>query len=191
MRNGICVGGTVLTNNRMVRLLTDDNGTPHPVNTPVEIGQIWDITFANRTNISPPHIEDVIIQTANLIGNIEEINQYVLEQGLVDWNGSIENAFDGLLSWTGAGSGFIPFGGDYPTKSTGFWISDIDLYRRQYGEDVKYRYPIANTTRQAKFVGYQNHLAIIPAGTIVRLSLSRRFSSYGNDGFWLQMSGWY
>lgn len=191
MQNGICVGGTVLANHRMVRLLVDDNGTPHPHNTPVEIGQIWDIAFASRTKISLPHVEDVVIQTAKLIRNIENLNQYILDHRLVDWNGSIENAFDGLLSWTSAGSGFIPYGGQYPSKSTGFWVSDIDLHRSQYGESIKYIYSAASIVRRAKFIGYQNQLAIIPAGTIVRLSLSRRFSSSGNDGFWLQISGWY
>lgn len=189
MRNGVCVGGTVLANNRMVRLLSS-TGSAQPTNTPFEIGQIWEITFANRTIITPPHIEDVVIQTANPIGNIENINQYIIDNGLVNWTGNIENVFDGLLSWTGAGSGFIPVGGQYPNKTTGFWVPDIDLSRIQFDDNIKYRYK-SEIIRQAKFVGHQESVNILPAGTIVRVSLSRRYNSYGNDGFWLQLSGWY
>ena len=37
------------------------------------------------------------------------------------------------------------------------------------------------------FVGEQALVDEIPAGTLLRLSLSRWF----NDGFWLQLSGWF
>lgn len=46
--------------------------------------------------------------------------------------------------------------------------------------------------RRISYVGTAATRATIPTGTLVRLSLSRRFApTAAHDGYWLQLSGWY
>lgn len=42
-----------------------------------------------------------------------------------------------------------------------------------------------------KFVGFQEHVSRIQAGTIIRLSLANWWDGQGEDRCYLQLSGWY
>lgn len=78
---------------------------------------------------------------------------------------------------------------DIPSFSTQFWIADSDLiYTEQFGKHY-YRY---KQTR-LKFVGFQEIVKRIPAGTIIRLSLANWWDGDGSgeDRCYLQLSGWY
>lgn len=84
-----------------------------------------------------------------------------------------------------------------PTKSVGFWVADKDLIRIIFDNNkTRFRYPNGANFRNVSYVGYQETLVTILAGTILRVSLSRIFppdNSYINapKGFYLQLSGWY
>ena len=67
--------------------------------------------------------------------------------------------------------------------STCFWQIDKDLVRQDEFGKVKYKYSASNGIRKSAYVGFQEPIEIIPANTIVRLSLTRKFKSNGNDGF--------
>jgi hypothetical protein len=60
MRNAACVGGFEISSKRNVRLLTAD-GENQPSNSDLEVGQIWNIDYADRPQLTPPHVEDVQI----------------------------------------------------------------------------------------------------------------------------------
>ena len=55
-----CVGGMIICNNRLVRILNPGN-LDQIATTDFKIGDIWDIEFENRIDVIPPHIEDIII----------------------------------------------------------------------------------------------------------------------------------
>ena len=121
---------------------------------------------------------------------------YLRQKNVIDWNGHINNVFGGLLRWTNSGSGYVPFGGQMPNKSVGFWVADHDLIRVTFDSKTRFRYPNGNNYRNISYVGYQDTIATIPTGTILRVSLSRIFPPENSTiqaprGYYLQLSGWY
>lgn len=196
MLSAACVGGLVLSNNRYVRLLNLGNYN-QPINTNFKVGDIYDLTFTDRPNIHPPHNEDVIISSNTFLRRIDNMPTFLTQRNIIDWNGHINNLFDGLLSWTNSGTGYIPLGGQMPNKSVGFWIADKDLIRVSFENNkVRFRYPNGAVYRSVRYVGYQGTLTPIPAGTILRVSLSRIFPPENSEittprGYYLQLSGWY
>jgi len=106
------------------------------------------------------------------------------------WKGSSDVLFDGNLQWTSGGSGYISENGGIPTSSVGFWIPDKDLTRKDFNDKVRYSYPLR--WRNISYVGFQNPVDLIPAGTLVRVSLARWWSPNDNEErCYLQLSGWY
>lgn len=195
MSNAACVGGLVLANNRYVRLLNPGNYN-QPTDTNFEVGDIYDLTFNNRANIHAPHVEDVIVLVRTFLRRVDNVSDFLTQRNVINWTGHINNLFDGLLSWTNSGTGFIPLAGQMPNTSVGFWVSDRDLIRVVFENKVRFRYPNGRNYRNISYVGYQDTLDVIPAGTILRVSLSRVFPPEGSEipsprGFYLQLSGWY
>jgi len=195
MSNTACVGGLVLSNNRYVRLLNQGNNN-QPTDSPFEIGQVWDLNFADRTQIHQPHIEDVVVSTRNYLRTVDNIPNLLRERNLIDWKGHIDNVFGGLLHWTNSGTGYIPLGGQMPVKSVGFWLIERDLIRVTFDTKTRFRFPNGTNYRNISYVGYQETIATIPSGTVLRVSLSRIFPPEVTEitaprGYYLQLSGWY
>lgn len=190
-----CVGGLVLSNNRYIRLLNHGNYN-QPNDTDFEVGDIYNLTFTDRANLHPPHIEDVIISAKTFVQRVDNMPNFLAQRNVIDWNGHIDNLFGELLSFTNSGTGYIPFNGQMPNKSVGFWIADKDLIRVSFENKVRFRYPNGANFRNISYVGFQETIATIPAGTILRLSLSRIFPPENSEihaprGYYLQLSGWY
>lgn len=195
MSTMVCVGGLLLHNNRYVRLLNPGNYN-QPADTKFEVGDVWDLNFTDRPTLLPPHIEDVIITNKTFVCRIEDISAFLKQRNIIDWNGHIDHLYGGLLHWTGSGTGYIARDMQIPTQSVGFWIADHDLVRVIFDTKVKYRYPNGGTYRSVTYVGCQETIATIPAGTILRVSLSRLFPPENSEitvphGYYLQLSGWY
>jgi hypothetical protein len=197
MSTSACVGGLVLSNNRYIRLLNTGNYN-QPTDTDFTVGQVWDLEFTNREFIHQPHIEDVILTSKRYLRTIDDLPSFFKGINTIDWNNHIDNLFDGLLHWTNSGTGYIPINGTMPPKSVGFWLSDKDLIRVTFENNSKTRYRFPNSTnyRNISYVGFQETLSIIPAGTILRVSLSRIFPPENSEitaprGYYLQLSGWY
>lgn len=187
MANGACVGGLVLADNTPVRLLRP-GGWNQPSDTKFNVGEIWDIDFVPRAATTNPHTEDVIVRAKEFVKERKSLSSFFKKNDLINWKGPIDDIFDGHLSWTNSGSGHVEANGEL-NYSVGFWVSDEDLTRHDYYNSVRYRYPKANAYRSIKYVGHQEPVDTIPAGTVLRVSLSRNFAE--NPGCWLQLSGWY
>ena len=192
MKNVACVSGILLANGRFVRLLKS-NGDNQDANTDLEVGHVYTITFSERDNNTPPHIEDILVNSKKhkfSIPTIEMVEYLTDKLKVKIWEGSIESLFDGKLQWTDGGSGYISENGEIPDNSVGFWIPNKDLTRHYYKEKVKYNYPIKY--RNISFVGFQKPIDKIPAGTLVRVSLARWWSPNEDEQrCYLQLSGWY
>lgn len=203
MSNAVCVGA-LASNGRFIRLL-DENGHNQPTNTNFEVRQVWSIQFNERQNPTAPHVEDILITTRTLKGKLKsEITmlQIVERFNAPIWRGSPDVLFDGLLNWTKNGSGYINEEGGIPEHSVGFWISNQPLRRhilkgqgndgRNY-ESTRYNYPNINGWRNLPYVGFDNAIEVIPAGTLIRVSLARWWDRNGQteDRCSLQLSGWY
>jgi hypothetical protein len=192
MSNAACVGG-VLANGKFVRLLNSD-GYNQDSDTDIEVGEVYTISFSERADKTPPHIEDILVHSMTYKFTFESIDkmvEYLTSKLKVKiWKGSSDVLFDGNLQWTSGGSGFISESGGIHNNSVGFWIPDKDLKRNDFNERVRYSYPLR--WRNISYVGFQNPIDLIPAGTLVRVSLARWWSPNDDEErCYLQLSGWY
>jgi hypothetical protein len=189
-----CVGGLVIDNNRLVRLLNPGNRDQFP-DTDLHIGEVWDIGFQAREDVEPPHIEDVVIHSKKYFGNIDDISGFIMNSGIAIYKGSPNQIFEGALRWSGSGSGFIEKNGQLPAHSVGFWISDRDLTLEP--DEKHYCYSMNNiyvSDKRFAYVGFEPRTDKIPAGTLLRVSLARWWkpeNSDMNERCYLQLSGWY
>lgn len=192
MSRAACIGG-VLANGRFVRLL-DSDGYNQDSCTNIEVGDVYTLTFSERSEKTPPHIEDILVDKMEhkfSFSSMEKMVEYLTDNLRVKiWRGSTEVLFDGNLEWTSGGSGYISESGVIPKNSVGFWIPDRDLIRKDYNNKVRYSYPIR--WRNISYVGYQTPVDDIPAGTLIRVSLARWWSPNDDEErCYLQLSGWY
>jgi hypothetical protein len=187
-----CVGGMIISNNRLVRILNPGNHDQIET-TDFKIGDIWEIEFENRIDVIPPHIEDIIISKKKYLRHVEIISDFILHSGVEIYRGSPSIIFNGKLGWTGNGGGYIENKGNLPNNSVGFWISDKNLEFN----DGYYHYHSENIfiqDKRLKYVGFQTTTQIIPAGTLMRVSLARWWKPEDadiHDRCYLQLSGWY
>lgn len=194
MNNGhACVGGITLEG-RYVRLL-DENCDNQPEDTDFEPKQAWEIEFKERENNISPHVEDIIIINRTSKGKLKDnitLKDFLQKRQIPIWKGSPDEIFDKLIKFTQSGSGYIDKSGGIPNHSVGFWINDKDLKKREFN-GIRYQYPSVNCWRSIKFKGFEEPVEVIPAGTLIRVSLARWKSFDVNEEpkCWLQISGWY
>lgn len=191
--NQVCVGGLTLKG-RYVRLL-DENGNNQPENTDFAPKQAWEIEFEERPNNVAPHVEDILVHSRTRKGRLNEkitIKDFIEKRNIPIWRGHPDELFNRLIQWTPSGSGYINRDGGVPKHSVGFWISDRDLRRKDY-KGIRYQYPSSSGWRSIKFKGLEEPVDIIPAGTLIRVSLARwhTFNDDEQPKCWLQLSGWY
>jgi len=186
-----CIGG-IADDNRSVRLLTA-SGDHWPSDASFRIGQIWDVDFQPVANLVVPHLEDVILTRKQHVGVQQHLRSHLLQMVTL-WRGGIDLLFEGLLSYTGSNNGFVCERLGVPAQSTGFWIPDHDLVLRADGKHYDYRFGYMD--RGLSYVGKPAALPVLPAGTLVRVSLARWWKPEDADPdfevrCYLQLSGWY
>ena len=185
-----CIGGINIKNNEFIRLL-QPNGYYQPLDTPLNIGDLWDINYTKSPHIHEPHNEDVFINNFKFIEKIYNLESYIKTLNIPIWKDSITNIFDGKLLWTYGGKGYLSANvKNYPVHSVGFWISDKDLIFN--GKDYIYR----NTSeeKQVVYKGNLEPISIIPKGKLIRMSLAKWWSPQDSNieaRCYLQLSGWY
>lgn len=192
MKNALCVGAYDITNKRNIRLLTDkcDN---QPTNTQFNIGQIWNIEYINRAEIVKPHTEDVLVQTASFIKNIENISNFLLENVPI-WRGNPIEVFDGLINFPRGKAGRLERKNSDFSQSVGFWVADKKLDLSILNKKKHYFYfGELQEVFCFPYTGSMDKVETIPKGTLIRVSLARWWSPSNNieKGCYCQISGWY
>lgn len=187
MHDGVCVGGYLIVPSRCVRLIPVGRRN-HPLNTNYDVGQIWDIQFNEPAQVTPPHTEDIYVTGGKLVDHIPNVQ---IDEIIPIYQGSVDGLYEGLISFTSSGSGYTSQQRGVPNYSTCFWKLNRDLRRSgkyfECGRDNGYgvRFP---------YVGLQDSIETIEAGTIVRLSLARWWSPADSDvekRCYVQLSGWF
>lgn len=194
MNNCKCCIGGITGNGRYVRLLTP-TGENQPENTDLNPRQVWEVEFTERPNMTPPHVEDILVHTRKLKGKLKPeitILDFIKQRKIQIWTGSPEVLFDGLIKWTNNGSGYISKDA-VSAHSVGFWISDKELTKSIYYDKSRYSYHDTNGWKSLPYVGFEDTVEIIPAGTLIRVSLARWWDTKGTTELRcpLQLSGWY
>jgi hypothetical protein len=190
--NTACIGGLDLDTHKSLRLLTGDRAN-HPSNTNLDVGQIWDITYKPSAEVVPPHLEDVVIQSKKFLRIQGGLRNFLLQQKIPLWRGDPSYLFEGMVRFTGRGSGYISKLGLVPNVSTGYWLLDQDLHHEHDVQRNRNHY--VNPAFRAPFVGFQPPINTIPAGTLLRLSLARWWRPSDEtdveERCYVQISGWY
>jgi hypothetical protein len=196
MRDAFCVGGLTLEDNRNVRLMTPE-GQHQPESARLAVGQIWEMDLRPGETIEPPHVEDVVATPRKLLERVWDLSDFLLKR-VRPWRGPPSCLFGGLLRFSPSGSGYI--GWDcLPPGSVGFWTADADLVlRRDEEERARYFYPTVSGAppRRIKHVGAGPPEPEIPAGSLIRVSLSRWWAPEESNAnlearCYLQISGRY
>ena len=180
-KNHACVGGLVLNENRFIRLL-NRGGARNPkgwyqfADTPLNIGDIWNIEFNNSPHATEPHVEDVFIKINNKISEVDNLADFIKGAGVEIVEGAISNLFEGKLSWFGKNQiGYLPEDqAEMLNYSVGFWVSDQDLVLN--GNRYFYRHKVMgliSVNKSLKWVGMVDPIAIIPKGSLIRVSLAK------------------
>lgn len=208
MGKGVCLGGLVSNTqgvfSRNVRLLPyDQSRFSHSMNTPFNLGDIWDLELEEVSDKNAPHTEDIRIKGVwdQYIQTIpkSELKDFLLKR--VDAPFVHPSAlFNGLIRFTDRRKGYVSPADGLPGYSTGFWRFNQPLYKKasyQYEEDeyedddaARYFYfddGIVDGTviLDVKHKGFDDPLETIPQGTLLRFSLARGYKCY------LQLSGWF
>ncbi|MGV3579473.1 dual OB domain-containing protein [Brevundimonas sp.] len=183
-----CIGG-LLEDGTAVRLVSPNGQWTAAA--PFQIGQAYEIVSTPLAQLTPPHTEDVVVQSYQLIGSEPNIKSKILSL-VAPSEGNIGNVFGKTLKFTGNNNGYISQSGGVPKHSTEFWIPNQDLILRNDGKHYDYKGWILR--RGLAYVGELQAIEAIPAGTLVRVSLARWWKPDDVDieeRCYAQLSGWF
>jgi ATP-dependent DNA helicase RecQ len=190
---GACVGG-ITQDGRSVRLVAVDADRNERAGLEYQIGEVWEIEATPDPDIIPPHVENVIVHAARrlkLADNLEAI----IRRFMPPVSGGPDVLFDGRLQQLHSGALFVSERGGLPSRSTMFWVSDQPLRRDVEAKRIRYRCPTPAGGRLLTFVGFQEPVEEIPAGTLLRVSLAHWWRPKDRPEEELrchvQLSGWF
>ncbi len=183
--------GALTFDGRSLRLIAPDDHFNREYN----VGDVWEIEHAPDPDITPPHTENIIVRGKRQLPPVDDISAFI-EYQMPPKEGGLDVLYEGMLTEaTQAGAMFIAERTGTPPYSTMFWRPDKPLARDDDAKHIRYRYPTPDGGRILTFVGFQEPLDEIPAGTLLRVSLAHwRRPSDMPDGelrCYVQLSGWY
>lgn len=167
---GACIGGLTF-DGRSVRLLHPNRDADPAPNMDYEVGDVWEVTWQPCADRPLPHAEDLTVLSKRRLAPIDDLFAFI-HHHLPPQRGGTEVLFDGVLQATKKGALYIAERTGVPDHSTTFWITDQPLSREIGSKRIFYRYPTADGGRTLTFVGFQEPLDVIPAGTLLRVSLA-------------------
>jgi len=189
----VCVGGIEVETVRSVRLLGSDGWNLHEDH-PIRPGEIWDLTYEDHPDPTPPHVEDVIVSHGSRATAVGDMHAELVRL-INPWRGPLESIFDGRLQTTAEGKAYVGPQPPLPAGSLGFWVSDCPLTvsRNPAVQGRRYWFPEGWPITSVAYVGMEPQLDVIPAGSLVRFSLARwaAFPHGAEERCYLQVSGSY
>jgi hypothetical protein len=188
----VCIGGFDIGTKSNIRLLTSTGGN-QPDSAVFQIGQIWKIVYTPKTNLTPPHLEDVMVQSSRISSTLSgaDLVSFITKNCSII-SGSLDGLFGGAVKSPLRHASYID-ASSVPNHSVCFWMPNSDLVHVNSFAKDKYHYvDVAHDTYFA-YVGLVPPVAVIPYGSIVRISLPRWWAAPGATSkvCYLQLSGWY
>jgi ATP-dependent DNA helicase RecQ len=191
--SGACVGG-ITEEGHSVRLIAQDAATNQHSGLEYGVGEVWDVDYAPDPDPTLPHIENVFVLSACRLRRSSRIAETIC-RFMPPVAGGPETLFDGLTQATRGGSLYIAERTGLPQRSTMFWTPDRPLQLDCEGKRLRYRYPTRDGGRTLTFVGFQEPLPEIPAGTLLRVSLAHWWRPQDRpeeeSRCFVQLSGWF
>lgn len=193
MGNGACVGALNFEG-RSLRLIAAGQEWNERFNLEYNIGDVWDVDYAEPASHTPPHVENIVVHAKRRLPPIDDVAAFAAHH-MPPVAGGVEQLFEGLCCATSVGTLYITKENGIPPFSTMFWRPDQPLTLDDDGKRLRYRYPTADGGRTLTFVGLQEPLPEIPAGTLLRVSLAHWWRPHDNpeqeERCYVQLSGWY
>ncbi len=190
---GACVGG-IAEDGRSLRLEAFDAEHNEHAGMEYEVGEWWEVEAGQPARIIPPHVENVVVRQKRRLGTEADPTAHISAH-MPPKSGGPELLYEGLAQVAPGGPLFISASGGLPPYSTLFWRPDRPLSRDEEAKRIRYRYPTANGGCTLTFVGFQEPIAVIPAGALVRVSLAHwwRPAERPDDELrcYVQLSGWF
>ena len=193
MGGGACIGA-ITEVGQSVRLIPFNEDPHDGANREYEVGDVWDISSKPATFLIPPHNENMVVYEKQHLLTTREL-EGAIELLMPPKIGGPTVLYEGLLQSTGSGALYIAKQSGIPPYSTTFWRPDQPLSRDTEGKRVRYRYPTENGSCTFTFVGFQEPLEVIPAGTLLRVSLANWWrpedTPESEECCYAQLSGWF
>ena len=193
MGSGACIGA-ITEKGESVRLIPFNADVHDGANREYEIGAIWDISAKPAPSIIPPHHEDIVVYEKQHLHTVTEL-EGAIELLMPSKTGDPRELYEGILQTSGSGALYIAERSGVPSYSTTFWRPDEELMRDTDGRRVRYRYPTANGGCTLTYVGFEEPLETIPAGTLLRVSLAQWWKPLDKpddeERCHAQISGWF
>lgn len=187
-----CIGGITL-DGRSVRLIAAEAASNERANLVYRVGDVWEIEAEPAPEVTPPHVENVVVRARKPLPRLAGLIPFV-ERTMPPHVGSWEGLYEGMLESHDSGALFLSGRRGMPAFSTMFWRPDRPLTRIVGGKRVRYRYPTSDGGRSLVFVGFQEPLDVIPAGTLLRVSLAHWWRPAERPDSearcYVQLSGW-
>lgn len=189
----VCVGGHDIDRDmKSLRLLTPQTEN-QPADSPLEIGDIWELNYRQPPTVSPPHVEDVLVTRGERVSRVKDMASYLINRITV-WEDSPEALWDGTLRATPNGRALVLAEGPIPSCSTGYWQPDYALNRWRWDDNSKsyFDYTGPSPIRRFSWAGVAQAPERIAPWTLVRVSLARYWApDTAPAGYYAQISGVY
>jgi hypothetical protein len=182
-----CMGALRLRDWTSLRLLPIGNAHAWPAESDVDVGEVYEVDGARPNQLTLPHIEDFRL-TKFVYEDVYDgdLPSDIVEHVKVARRGRTP-LFQDCLKRVQSSS-LAVLHANVPSFSTQFWVADRDLPLVVKWE--KNYYGLGNF--HVRYVGSQDVLQVIPAGSLVRLSLARWWGPEDQEqGCYLQLSGWW
>ena len=193
MGGGACIGA-ITEDGKSVRLIPFNEDPHDGANREYEVGQVWKISSEPATDLILPHTENVVVYEKHRLGPPNDPIGFI-ERFMPPKKGDPRELYEGLLQSAGSGALYIAKQSGVPPYSTTFWRPDQPLQRDTQDKKVRYRYATESGGYTLTFVGFQEPLEVIPAGTLLRISLAQWWRPKDKPGVEkrcsAQLSGWF
>jgi ATP-dependent DNA helicase RecQ len=190
---GACIGA-ITQDGRSVRLVAVDAATNQHAGLEYGVGEVWEIETAPVTEIVPPHVENILVLSARRLRLSNKVDE-TIRRFMPPVSGGPDKLFQGLARATTGGALYVTERTGLPERSTMFWEPDRSLELDYEGKHIRYRYPTSDGGRTLTFVGFQEPIAQIPSGTLLRVSLAHLWRPKDKPQeelrCFLQISGWF
>ena len=193
MGKGACIGG-ITQDGKSVRLMPADIDAQERAGQEYEVGDLWEVESTPAQDITPPHVENIIVHKKQRLPPLRDPIA-IIEKYMPPKVGGPAELYEGLTQSTSNGSLYIAESNGFPPYSTTFWRTDQPLVLDTTSKRIRYRYSTEGGGRTLTFVGFQEPLRTIPAGTLLRVSLAHLWRPKDEPTIeyrcYVQLSGWF
>jgi ATP-dependent DNA helicase RecQ len=191
--DGACVWG-IAEDGRSVRWVAAEAAAKEQAGLEYEVHEVWEVESIPDPGRVPPHLENIVVQAARRLKRSRN-TLAVIRRWQPPVAGAPGTLFDGLAQASGGGALYVAEATGLPGFSAQFWRPDQTLQLELQGRRIRYRYPTPDGGCTLAFAGFQEPLAVLPAGTLLRISLAHwwRPKDHPEEELrcYLQVSGWF